>query len=269
VDGLLGFLLLLLLILVLYWVFFRRTPEPPQPRRPVTANGKPATAKRPRQPTKVPPRKLTPEEITAEKERRKREREEDRLDQIEERRRKLEERHAEEEEAKRKSLDDATRRMEEEAERRRRLAAREAADSTVGREFARYVNAPVPNDIKRSMRAFIAGEFVGADRSPLAYVGYHVGKTNGLPVWDRERRMQVCFRIDIPAELRRDYAAWSGPGSRERLNAMRGHIRMLAAMRRDRQGYEVAVAEWERDAGWLGGELGELAEKFARSGVTW
>ena len=134
------------------------------------------------------PRKLTPEEIAAEKERREREREEDRQDQIEERRRKLEEKRAEEEEAKRKSLEDATRRMEEEEERRRRLAAREAADSTVGREFARYIGAPVPNDIKRSMQAFLVSEFIGSDRSPLAYVGYRVGKTNGLLPWDRERR---------------------------------------------------------------------------------
>ena len=56
----------------------------------------------------------------------------------------------------------------------------------VGREFARYIGAPVPNDIKQSMTAFLAGEFTGADRSPLAYVGYRVGKTNGLPKWDRK-----------------------------------------------------------------------------------
>lgn len=268
-DGLLGFLLLLLLILVLYWVFFRQAPEPPERGRSVTASGNPVTAKRPRQPAKTPPRKLSPEEIAAEKARREREREADRLDQIEERRRKLEEKRAEEEEARRKSLEEATRRNEEEEERRRRLAAREAADSTVGREFAHYIRAPVPGDIKRSMQAFLAGEFVGSDRSPLAYVGYRVGKTNGLPAWDRERRMEVCFRIDIPSELRRDYASWAGPGSSTRLNAMRAHIRMLAAMRKDRPGYEVAVAEWERDAEWLGTELDDLAAKFSRHGVTW
>lgn len=268
-DGLLGFLLLLLLILVLYWVFFRQSPLPLQPSGPDTPNSTPVTAKRPRQPPKAQPRKRTPEEIAAEKERREREREEDRLDQIEERRRKMEEKRAEEDEAKRKSLEAATRRMEEEEERRRRLAARDAADSTLGREFARYIGAPVPSDIKRSMQAFLAGEFVGSDRSPLAYVGYRVGKTNGLLPRDRERRMQVCFRIDIPAELRRDYASWAGPGSRTRLNAMRAHIRMLATMRKDRPGYEVAVAEWERDAEWLGTELGDLADKFSRHGVTW
>lgn len=267
-EGLVGFLLLLLLILILYWVFFRQAPEPPERGAPFTASIASATTERPRQPARAPPLKLTPEEIAAEKERREREREEDRQDQIEERRRRLEEKRAEDEKAKRKSLEDATRRMEEEEERRRRIAARAAADSTVGREFAQYIGAPVPNDIKQSMRAFLAGEFTGADRSPLAYVGYRVGKTNGLPTWDRERRMQVCFRIDIPAEMRRDYASWAGPGSRARLNAMRAHLRMLAAMRKDRPGYEVAVAEWERDAEWLGNELGDLADRFAQHRVT-
>lgn len=268
-DGLLGILLLLLLILVLYLAFRQQAPEPPKQSKPVTPSAEQTTAKRLRQPPRAPPRKRKPEEIAAEKEKREREREEDRLDQIDERRRMLEEKSAEEEEAKRKSLEEATRRMVEEEDRRRRLAAREAADSTLGREFARYLGAPVPSDIKRSMQAFLAGEFVGSDRSPLAYVGYRVGKTNGLPTRDRERRMQVCFRIDIPAELRRDYASWAGPGSRTRLNAMRAHVRMLAAMRKDRQGYEVAVAEWERDAEWLATELGDLADKFSRHGVTW
>ena len=81
--------------------------------------------------------------------------------------------------------------------------------------------------------------------------------------------MKVCFRIDIPSELRREYASWGGPGSRVRLNAMCGHIRLLAARRRTRPNFEVAVSEWERDADWLNGELGDLAEKFSRHGVTW
>jgi hypothetical protein len=46
---------------------------------------------------------------------------------------------------------------------------------------------------------------VGADRSPLDYVGYHVGKTSGLPVREREQRLHVCFRIDISRDLIADY----------------------------------------------------------------
>ena len=44
---------------------------------------------------------------------------------------------------------------------------------------------------------------------------------------------------------------------------MCGQIRMLAAMRKDRPGYQVAVSESERDAEWLASELGDLAEKFS------
>ena len=117
------------------------------------------------------------------------------------------------------------------------------------------------------MKAFLAGKFVGADRSPLAYVGYHVGAKIGLTTWDRERRMLVCFRINIPGKLR-EYRTWGGPASRERLNAMHHHLLMLADMRRARPNYEMAVSEWQRDAYWLKAEVGDLAEKFAEHRVN-
>lgn len=192
-----------------------------------------------------------------------------REEQIARQRQRAEEKRRRDEEEKRKSLETALERNREEDERRRRLAAREARDSRVGREFHQFIGEPVPRDVQRSMQAFLAGEFTGSDRSPLAYVGYRVGKTNGLPNWDRERRMKVCFRIDIPKELRREYRSWAGPGSRERLGAMCAHLRMLAAMRRGRPGYEVAVSEWERDEQWLRTEFGDVADRFSRHGVTW
>ncbi len=46
---------------------------------------------------------------------------------------------------------------------------------------------------------------------------------------------------DIPKDLIADYRDWAGPASRQRLGKMRGHLKMLAAMRRDRPGFEVAV----------------------------
>lgn len=256
------FLLLLAAISFLFWVFFRRKPDAPEPR--MEREGSHTKPKGP-----PIPRMRTPKEIEEDRRRLEQEREQDRLDEIEDRINREEIERARLKDEKRKIIEAAQRRMKEEEEGRRRRAAREAANSTVGREFARYISMPVPPEIKRSMRAFLAGEFVGADRSPLAYVGYRVGKTNGLPAWDRNRRLQVCFRIDIPSEIRRDYSSWAGPGSHERLNAMIAHIKMLAAMRRERPGYEVAVSEWERDAEWLRSELGELAEKFSRHGVTW
>lgn len=260
-DDLLVSLIIILLAVLVWWIFFSQTSVKER------SESRPSGCNRVTEKTSMPQR--TPQELAAERERRELEREKKRLEQIELRRLKLAERAAQDAEMRRKSLEEATRHTQEEDERRKRLAARNAADGTVGREFARFINQPVPPEVQKSMRAFLAGEFQGSDRSPLAYVGYRVGKTNGLPPWDRKRRMEVCFRIDIPKELRRDYSSWGGPASRERLNSMCAHIRMLAAMRHDRTGYEVAVAEWEGDAAWLQAEMAERADKFSRHGVTW
>lgn len=294
----------LIAILIAVFVLWRKGPsaappnnQPPEiviPRVPTPEEerGRPTgQAKPPRLPPSVPPSPpqldapaltvprrgkkrwlIGPERIAWQKEQRdkqEREREEDRQSRRDEAKRMAEEKRAREEEERRRSLQEAERRNLEEEERRRRIGSREAQDSAVGREFAHYIARPVPQDIKHAMREFLAGQFVGADRSPLAYVGYHVGVTNGLPVRDRERRIEVCFQIDIPAELRANYASWGGPGSQQRLNAMSAHLSMLAAKRRDRPNFEVAVAEWERDAAWLKDNLGALAEKFTRHGVTW
>lgn len=137
-------------------------------------------------------------------------------------------------------------------------------DSKVGREFQHYANQPIQSQIRQSMRAFEAGQLVGADRSPLAYGGYHVGVTQGLPVRDREQRMLVCFHIDIPPDLMSDNRNWAGPASRLRLGKMRDHLWKLASQRRGRPGFDVVVSEWERDAEWLQTELGTLAETFDR-----
>ena len=79
----------------------------------------------------------------------------------------------------------------------------------------------------------------------------------------------VCFRVDIPREIRGEYASSGGPGSLNRLNGIYQHLQMLAAQRRGRPGFEVAVSEWERDAAWLKSELRALAEKFSKYGVTY
>lgn len=130
-----------------------------------------------------------------------------------------------------------------------------------------FVTRPVPPDIEQSMRGFLSGVFIGEDRSPLAYVGYQVGKTHGLPEWDRHRRLDVCFRIEIPDALPPKYASWGRPASVTRLTAMMEHLTMLASMRRKRRNFEVAVAEWEADAQWLRKEFMQTARKF--SGFSW
>jgi hypothetical protein len=146
---------------------------------------------------------------------------------------------------------------------RKREIARDAERKEIEAERKSWLERPVPPDVKRSMSNFLSGKFTGEDRSPLAYVGYQVGKS-GLPEWDRRRRLEVCFRSEIPDDLDRKYLSWGTPVSQIRFEAMYGHLRMLADMRRFRQNYEVAVAEWDEDADWLRSELGPLAGRLAR-----
>ena len=266
--------LFLLGIALLIWRWFARRAEGSDQASP---KHDPSTGPRSaREPLNIPKQRpphrgrkvwkpLTPEELA----RRKQQEEEDRRDRQVAQRQAAEEKRLKEEQERKDSLDRVEKANAEEVERRRRQEARKMMDTTVGRDYQHYIGQPIPAQIRRSMEAFRAGEFVGADRSPLAYVGYHVGKTNGLPVRDREQRLLACFRIDIPKDLIADYRDWAGPASRQRLGKMRGHLKMLAAMRRDRPGFEVAVAEWERDAEWLQTEVGTLAETFDRHGVTW
>ena len=266
-------LLLLLVLVVLIWRWlssrppaapFRPAPpspkidwEPPSARK--TGRRKP---KSPREPRWKP---LTPDDLA----RRKAQDKQDRLDRLEAQRLAEDEKRQQEARERDESFERVRIANEKEEERRRRQSARGMLDTKVGRQYQHYIAQPIPAQIRQSMRAFEAGQFVGADRSPLAYVGYHVGVTNGLPVRDRELRMLVCFRIDIPPDLMSDYRDWAGPASRQRLGRMRGHLRMLASQRRGRPGFDVAVSEWERDAEWLQTELGTLAETFDRQGVTW
>lgn len=165
----------------------------------------------------------------------------------------------EEKEAERARQEEETRRKQAEAE------ARDAAErELVKKERDAFVARPIPPDVKRDMQAFLNGEFVGEDRSPLAYVGYRVGKTYGLSKWDRHRRLDVCFRTEVPNELSSKYQGWGQPGTLDRLSSMTTHLNMLADMRRYRRNYEVAVAEWEQDAEWLEAEFSNLARKFSR-----
>lgn len=246
------FLFLLGLAFLIWRWLSRRDSFAPGPRSKTTK----------RQPHWRPP---TPEELV----RRKQEAEQDRLDQLEAQRQAAEEKRLKEEQERDESFKRLEKSNAEEEDRRRRQRAREAMETKVGREFQHYINQPIPKQIRRSMEAYRSGEFIGSDRSPLAYVGYHVGKTHGLPPRDREQRLLVCFRIDIPRDLIGDYRDWAGPASRQRLGKMRDHLRRLAAMRRNRPGYEVAVAEWGRDRDWLQREVGTVAETFDRHGVTW
>lgn len=161
--------------------------------------------------------------------------------------------------AERERCEEELRRTRAEAEARKR-AERERAQ----KEHDALVKRPIPPDIKRDMRAFLDGFYFGEDRSPLAYVGYRVGKTRGLVSRERQRRLDVCFRVEIPTELDPKYRAWGAPATYQRFRSMERHLKMLADMRRGRSNQRFAVADWEADRTWFLGEYRELANRLRR-----
>ena len=163
---------------------------------------------------------------------------------------------------------EAAARHKAEAERADKLDEVDRARRLIQEERAKIRSAVIASDIQRDMQDFLRGrEFFGEDHSPLAYVGYKVGMTNGLPPQERRRRLRACFQIDIPQQLAAKYQAWGPPVTHHRLSSMRQHITMLAAMRRQRPNYEVAVSDWEADVAWLQEEYGDLAERLRRAGI--
>ncbi len=161
--------------------------------------------------------------------------------------------------AERDRREEEARRKKAEAEARAR-AERDRAQN----EHDALVERPIPPDIKRDMRAFLDGSFVGEDRSPLAYVGYRVGKTRGLASRERQRRLDVCFRIEIPSDLDPKYQGWGAPVTYQRFRSIEKHLKMLADLRRGRNNQRFAVADWEEDREWFLREYRELAGLLQR-----
>lgn len=157
------------------------------------------------------------------------------------------------------------RRADEEARRRFESDAREQAERDKAQnEHDTLVERPIPPDIKRDMQAFLDGTFVGEDRSPLAYVGYRVGKTRGLVSRERQRRLDACFRIEIPSDLDPKYQGWGGPATSQRFHSIEKHLKMLADMRGSRSNQRYAVADWEADRTWFQQEYRQIADLFRR-----
>lgn len=102
--------------------------------------------------------------------------------------------------------------------------------------------------------------------SPLAYVGYKVGKTHGLLLQERRRRLRACFQIDILPQLADKYQTWGPPVTSQKLISMCPHITMLADMRRERRNYEVAVNDWETDVEWFKSEHESSAVRLRTAG---
>lgn len=157
------------------------------------------------------------------------------------------------------------RRKEEERRRQAETDAREKAEcDRVRKEYDAFVQRPVPPDIKRDMRDFLDGTFVGEDRSPLTYVGYRVGKIRGLRPRERQRRLDVCFRIEIPRDLDAKYQKWGAPATFQRFRSIEKHLKMLADMRSGRSNLRFAVADWQEDRSWFLKEFQQAVELFQR-----
>ena len=165
------------------------------------------------------------------------------------------------------------RRVQAEDERRKEDARRRKAEADAREQEERdraqkehdaLVERPIPPDIKRDMQAFLDGSFVGEDQSPLAYVGYRVGKTRGLVSRERQRRLDACFRIEIPSDLDPKYQGWGGPATSQRFHSIDKHLKMLADMRGSRSNQRYAVADWEADRTWFQQEYRQIADLFRR-----
>ena len=160
---------------------------------------------------------------------------------------------------------ESARQAEKERRRKAEADAREQAERDKARkEREEFINRPIPPDIKGDMRAFLDGSLVGEDRSPLAYVGYRVGKTRGLIDHERRKRLDVCFRIEIPPDLDAKYQGWGAPATYRRFRSIDKHLKMLADMRGSRSNQRFAVADWKADRTWFRAEYRSLADRLQR-----
>ncbi len=158
------------------------------------------------------------------------------------------------------------RRAEEERRRREKLEAKRRAElERQKQERDALIGRPIPPDVRRDMRAFLEGHFFGEDRSPLAFVGYRVGKTRGLLPQERQKRLEVCFRIEIPREVAEKYRNWGDPVTSTRFHSIARHLRMLADMRGGQRNMKFAVADWEADLAWFQGEFNAWGQSPQRS----
>jgi hypothetical protein len=118
---------------------------------------------------------------------------------------------------------------------------------------------PIPSDIGRDIQWAAKGGFDGEELSPLSYLGYRVGKTNGLSPKARRRRLRACLSIEMPTILPGKYRRWGRPVTYQRYASIFNHLLMLANQRRGRSNYQFAVADWEADAQWMKAEFEQMA----------
>ena len=92
-----------------------------------------------------------------------------------------------------------------------------------------------------------------ADVSPLTALGYHVGKTKGLPQAERRRLLTWAFRNVLPPVISPGYmASWGPPSTVTRLQKMANHLAHVGQHRRKLAGDEdLAVRQWQADLDYL------------------
>lgn len=113
-----------------------------------------------------------------------------------------------------------------------------------------------PPDTQRATRA---GEFdIRVDESPLALMGYRVGKTNGKPEPERRAILASLFEGYVPNQFDAEYfVGWGGPNTKRRFERMTGHLKMLIKQADGRAAMAQARAEWESDLAWFVDEFGD------------
>jgi hypothetical protein len=88
----------------------------------------------------------------------------------------------------------------------------------------------------------------------LGYLGYHVGRLNGLPDHVRQELLIKIFAMNLPPVISPSYVGeWGAPGSAARLKKMAESIAAFTRnlKRRDGVEFEQAIAEWESDLNFL------------------
>lgn len=88
----------------------------------------------------------------------------------------------------------------------------------------------------------------------LSYLGYRVGKTNGVTQGVRHQILDLCFSGAVPPINGLDYMrGWGLPGTTDRLRKLANEIASFArnGKRKRAANLEHAVADWEADLSYL------------------
>ncbi len=87
----------------------------------------------------------------------------------------------------------------------------------------------------------------------LRYMGYHVGRTQGLAADDRRRILRQAFTSELPYVKDQDHMAeWGGVKTAARLSKLANSLATFCRNRRNQQApSDHAIRDWEADLGWL------------------